>query len=174
VRGTPGDGDMTDVSGATEVEEWDGDDERGACREEEDEDDEDTPKKNPAAQDNNNNNNDELERRTPTPSPRPRKPSPLTLPNHNQQQPGPGTESPGQEETQEQGGPEPPLTPAELSALASSFASLIPDGVFSPAELQGFLLKRKKSPRRAVREAKAWVEGMMVLKKGGKKVVGVH
>ncbi|KAL2118400.1 hypothetical protein VTJ04DRAFT_8060 [Mycothermus thermophilus] len=172
VRGTPGDGDMTDVSGATEVEEWDGDDERGACREEEEEDDEDTPKKKPVAQD--NNNNDELERRTPTPSPRPRKPSPLTLPNHNQQQPGLGTESPGQEETQGQGGPEPPLTPTELSALASSFASLIPDGIFSPAELQGFLLKRKKSPRRAVREAKAWVEGMMVLKKGGKKVVGVH
>ena len=65
-----------------------------------------------------------------------------------------------------------PLTPAELSHVAVQFASKIPSGVFSPAELQGFLLKRKKTPRRALEEVEAWVRVMMETKAGRKKVVG--
>lgn len=41
----------------------------------------------------------------------------------------------------------------DLDTLADAFTSRIPEGVFSPAEIQGFLLTRKADPRRAVREA---------------------
>jgi chaperone BCS1 len=40
----------------------------------------------------------------------------------------------------------------ELSSLAEEFAKEMEDDMFSPAEIQGFLLKRKKDPRRAVGE----------------------
>ncbi|KAL2259919.1 hypothetical protein VTK26DRAFT_6242 [Humicola hyalothermophila] len=66
------------------------------------------------------------------------------------------------------------LTPDELSALAAQFAAHIPGGVFSPAELQGFLLKRKKTPRRAVAEVGGWVAGMTALKGRGGKVLSVQ
>ena len=48
----------------------------------------------------------------------------------------------------------------ELSRIAEAFAKQVPGGAFSPAEIQGFLLKRKKAPRKAEREVGAWVEGM--------------
>jgi hypothetical protein len=38
--------------------------------------------------------------------------------------------------------------------------------VFSPAEIQGFLLKRKKEPRKALDEVEGWVEGELKGKKG--------
>jgi mitochondrial chaperone BCS1 len=44
----------------------------------------------------------------------------------------------------------------ELSTLAQRFADQVPDGLFSPAELQGFLLKRKKDPRKACEEVGKW------------------
>jgi chaperone BCS1 len=46
--------------------------------------------------------------------------------------------------------------------------------MFSPAEIQGFLLKRKKEPRRAVLEVGVWVEGMREVKRRGGKVVTVQ
>lgn len=51
-----------------------------------------------------------------------------------------------------------------LDEIAKAFSEKIPEGVFSPAEIQGFLLKRKKDPKRALDEIKEWVEGL----KGGR------
>jgi mitochondrial chaperone BCS1 len=59
----------------------------------------------------------------------------------------------------------------ELSALAKRFADRVPDGLFSPAELQGFLLKRKKDPREACEEVEKWVTGMLEVKRVGGKLV---
>lgn len=59
----------------------------------------------------------------------------------------------------------------ELSTLAKKFAEQIPDGMFSPAEIQGFLLKRKKDPRKAHEEVGKWVKGMVEVKRVGGKLV---
>ncbi|KAK4127528.1 hypothetical protein N657DRAFT_631331 [Parathielavia appendiculata] len=66
------------------------------------------------------------------------------------------------------------LHPAELSHIATQFAAKIPPGQFSPAELQGFLLKRKKTPRRALDEVEGWVAGMLVLKASRTRVLAVQ
>jgi chaperone BCS1 len=66
------------------------------------------------------------------------------------------------------------LHPAELSHIATQFAAKIPPGQFSPAELQGFLLKRKKTPRRALEEVEGWVAGMLVLKASRTRVLAVQ
>jgi chaperone BCS1 len=63
----------------------------------------------------------------------------------------------------------PPITPtkqAHLSSLvheqssikdlATAFADALPEAVFSPAEIQGFLLTQKKDPLKAVLEVAAW------------------
>ena len=50
-----------------------------------------------------------------------------------------------------------PLTSAELLQIATEFSSKIPSGKFSPADLQGFLLKRKNAPRTALSEVELWV-----------------
>ncbi|KAF9881104.1 hypothetical protein CkaCkLH20_01254 [Colletotrichum karsti] len=62
----------------------------------------------------------------------------------------------------------------ELRRIADEFGTLIPDGLFSPAEIQGFLLKRKKDPRRALRETAEWVEGMRMQKESKTKVLKVQ
>lgn len=49
------------------------------------------------------------------------------------------------------------LKEGELSVLATQFSERIEDFEFSPAEVQGFLLTRKKAPRKAVAEIDAWV-----------------
>lgn len=54
---------------------------------------------------------------------------------------------------------------ARISAFAKSFAATIPSGEFSPAEVQGFLLKWKRDPEMAVKMAPAWVEEMRTKKK---------
>ncbi|PHH71053.1 hypothetical protein CDD80_5551 [Ophiocordyceps camponoti-rufipedis] len=46
----------------------------------------------------------------------------------------------------------------ELEAVACEFGRRMPGGELSPAEIQGFLLKRKTSPRGALRDADEWVE----------------
>lgn len=66
------------------------------------------------------------------------------------------------------------VTIEELKAVAQEFADVIPSAQFSPAELQGFLLKRKKDPRRAVEEAGPWVEAMMRQKASKTKVLQVQ
>ncbi|EHK99913.1 putative mitochondrial chaperone BCS1-B [Glarea lozoyensis 74030] len=45
----------------------------------------------------------------------------------------------------------------EVERLAEEFASKIPSGTFSPAEVQGYLLKHKREPEVAVRGAEEWV-----------------
>lgn len=69
---------------------------------------------------------------------------------------------------------EPLLHPAELARVAAQFAAKIPSGQFSPAELQGFLLKRKKTPRRALAEVDAWVQATLAQKASRSKVVEVQ
>lgn len=65
------------------------------------------------------------------------------------------------------------ITIEELRVVAADFAARIPDG-FSPAELQGFLLKRKKDPRRALAEVDNWVEAMTRQKASKTKVLQVQ
>ncbi|KXJ92856.1 P-loop containing nucleoside triphosphate hydrolase protein [Microdochium bolleyi] len=66
------------------------------------------------------------------------------------------------------------LTESQLASTARAFAAVIPNGQFSPAEIQGFLLKRKKHPLRAVREAQAWVEALVRQKESHSKVLEVQ
>ena len=61
-----------------------------------------------------------------------------------------------------------------LTPSLDFFADAIPDGVFSPAEIQGFLLKRKKNPRRALADAKDWVTGMVAAKASKTKILDVQ
>jgi chaperone BCS1 len=46
----------------------------------------------------------------------------------------------------------------KVARLGEEFAVLIPTMTFSPAEIQGFLLKWKRQPEMAVKEAAGWVE----------------
>jgi len=62
----------------------------------------------------------------------------------------------------------------ELHKIAEAFAVQVPNNMFSPAEIQGFLLKRKKDPRRALEEVRPWVEGMVEVKRKGSKLVSVQ
>jgi chaperone BCS1 len=66
------------------------------------------------------------------------------------------------------------ISEAELRLVAASFARQVPDDRFSPAEIQGFLLKRKTDPRKALAEVGGWVEGMLEQKKSGTKLVHVQ
>ena len=63
---------------------------------------------------------------------------------------------------------------AELRRIAREFSFKVPDNMFSPAEIQGFLLKRKKDPRKALENVGKWVEGMAEVKRKGSKVVKVQ
>ena len=63
----------------------------------------------------------------------------------------------------------PPDTPTQMSTpestsiedLASEFARRLPADVFTPAEIQGFLLTRKKEPARALREVTVWKDSVL-------------
>jgi mitochondrial chaperone BCS1 len=61
-----------------------------------------------------------------------------------------------------------------LDEIATDFAAKIPDDKFSPAEVQGFLLKRKKNPQKALSEIERWVESMLELKASKTKVLEVQ
>jgi mitochondrial chaperone BCS1 len=62
----------------------------------------------------------------------------------------------------------------ELKKIARTFSEQVPDDMFSPAEIQGFLLKRKKDPRKAAAEVEHWVQGMVEVKRKGTKLVNVQ
>lgn len=49
-------------------------------------------------------------------------------------------------------------SPEEIISLSDSFASVVPAGKFTPAQIQGYLLKHKDTPREAVEGAAAWVK----------------
>jgi len=66
------------------------------------------------------------------------------------------------------------LHPDVLARMADEFSAKIPPGQFSPAEVQGFLLKRKKTPRKALAEVDAWVQHMLAQKASKTKVLQVQ
>ncbi|KAF2467855.1 P-loop containing nucleoside triphosphate hydrolase protein [Lindgomyces ingoldianus] len=66
------------------------------------------------------------------------------------------------------------VEPEKLKEMAEQFAGLLPEGNFSPAEIQGFLLMRKKEPSRALKEVEAWRDGLIDMKKKGEKVLEVQ
>jgi chaperone BCS1 len=66
------------------------------------------------------------------------------------------------------------VTEDDLSQIAAEFGRKIPSKRFSPAEIQGFLLKRKKNPHRALEEVGAWVEAMVRQKDSKSKVLAVQ
>jgi chaperone BCS1 len=47
---------------------------------------------------------------------------------------------------------------AKLRHMAEEYADMLPEGVFSPAAIQGYLLSRKREPQRALDEAYVWRE----------------
>ncbi len=61
-----------------------------------------------------------------------------------------------------------------LRKLAETFADRIPEGKFSPAEIQGFLLTRKKEPRRALEQVEEWKDAVLEAKEKKAKVIGVQ
>lgn len=66
------------------------------------------------------------------------------------------------------------VTTEELRKISLEFGKLIPEGMFSPAEIQGFLLKRKKTPRKALDDASEWIEATIKQKESKSKVVTVQ
>ncbi|KAH8111597.1 P-loop containing nucleoside triphosphate hydrolase protein, partial [Phellopilus nigrolimitatus] len=52
----------------------------------------------------------------------------------------------------------PELVEADIHTLCEKFADLIPEGVFSLAQVQGYLLTKKFDPRGAVINAPAWLD----------------
>ena len=59
-----------------------------------------------------------------------------------------------------------PLTRNELEHLAETFSTTVPDSQFSPAEVQEYLLKWKKVPRKACENAEKWVLGIQKARNG--------
>ena len=53
------------------------------------------------------------------------------------------------------------LNKEEVRSLAKEFAGLVPEGKVSPAEVQNFLIARKKDPQRALVEVKVWQQEML-------------
>ena len=60
---------------------------------------------------------------------------------------------------------------SDIARLADQFSTRVLPGVFSPADIQGFLLTRKKDPRKAVTEVTAWMEEELARKEKGSNVV---
>jgi chaperone BCS1 len=57
------------------------------------------------------------------------------------------------------------VEPEKLKAMAEQFAEQIPEDTFSPAEIQGFLLNKKKEPSRAVNEVAEWRDILLAEKR---------
>lgn len=64
--------------------------------------------------------------------------------------------------------------PQRLEEMAKNFSDQLPADKFSPAEIQGYLLMRKKDPQRALNDLEKWRDEMMESKKKGKKLVGAQ
>ena len=59
----------------------------------------------------------------------------------------------------------------DIEAIATAFAAKLPENTFTPAEIQGFLLTRKKEPGRALNEVEVWRDELLEAKReklGGK------
>ena len=48
----------------------------------------------------------------------------------------------------------------EIDALAIRFSDRMPSGEFTPAEIQGYLLKHKRDPESAVENIEEWMDSM--------------
>ena len=57
------------------------------------------------------------------------------------------------------------LEDKRISELATNIADIIPSMTFSPAEIQGYLLKNKREPEAAIRDAEEWVKTTLTEKK---------
>ncbi|KZF20161.1 P-loop containing nucleoside triphosphate hydrolase protein [Xylona heveae TC161] len=62
----------------------------------------------------------------------------------------------------------------ELRSIARDFADHLPDGRISPAEIQGFLLMRKKEPKRALEQVDAWRDALLHAKEAKAKILTVQ
>ncbi|OBT39327.1 hypothetical protein VE00_10471 [Pseudogymnoascus sp. WSF 3629] len=71
---------------------------------------------------------------------------------------GAETHAPQEKKTEAEEKIEQEVQAKRIAAFADSFAQAIPEDVFSPAEVQGYLLKHKRSPETAVREAAKWAK----------------
>lgn len=49
----------------------------------------------------------------------------------------------------------------ELKKMSEKFANMIPDENFSPAEIQGFLLRFKRHPKKAIDATEKWVQDVL-------------
>jgi chaperone BCS1 len=65
------------------------------------------------------------------------------------------------------------LSLEKIAEMADQFAALLPETTFSPAEIQGYLLLKKKDPAAALAGAKEWSEEVLEAKKKGRKVVDI-
>ncbi|OAF98560.1 P-loop containing nucleoside triphosphate hydrolase protein [Paraphaeosphaeria sporulosa] len=61
-----------------------------------------------------------------------------------------------------------------LEGMARKFAQQFPADTFSPAEIQGYLLMRKKNPQKALNDLEKWRDEILVSKKNGKRLVGAQ
>ncbi|KAL6705595.1 hypothetical protein ACN47E_006542 [Coniothyrium glycines] len=64
--------------------------------------------------------------------------------------------------------------PEKLEEMAKQFAEQLPDDTLSPAEIQGYLLMRKKEPQRALDDLVKWRDELLDAKKKGKNVVAAQ
>ena len=68
----------------------------------------------------------------------------------------------------------PALSKDELRRMANEFSESLPEGKLSPAEVQNFLLTRKKEPERALKEVDEWYKAVLEAKESKAKVVRVQ
>lgn len=66
------------------------------------------------------------------------------------------------------------VEPEKLKVMAEEFAGKVPEGKFTPAEIQGFLLTRKKEPSRALKEVEEWRDALLDAKRRETKVLSVQ
>ncbi|KAH6861585.1 BCS1 N terminal-domain-containing protein [Alternaria alternata] len=57
----------------------------------------------------------------------------------------------------------------KLGEMAQHFADALPEKIFSPAEVQGYLLMHKMEPKKAIEEVSKWKDEMLEMKKKKKK-----
>lgn len=57
------------------------------------------------------------------------------------------------------------MQPQELDNMAEIFASTLPEDAFSPVDIQGFLLERKKDPERTLQDMEGWRDEQTKAKK---------
>lgn len=66
------------------------------------------------------------------------------------------------------------VEPEKLKQMSQEFAEQIPEDKFSPAEIQGFLLMRKKEPSRALKDVAKWRDSLLEAKAKDTKVLEVQ